>query len=135
MGGAALRQTGNVCEVVAVKAVLPKTRMRKIANTIARTMKRVDTPMECLFIMVNLPFRILLANSKTKLILSVNSQYFERKNRIRQQLQHPIAPVTLSEVKRASRVRAWDYHPDRGEHHAAIVNVKDSSKMVLAAGQ
>jgi len=85
MGGAALRQTGNVCEGVAVKAVLPKTRMRKVANTIARTMKRVDTPMECLFIRVNPPFRILVANAKTKLILSVNAQYFERGNRIRQQ--------------------------------------------------
>jgi hypothetical protein len=35
---------------------------------------------------------ILLANSKTKLILSQSSQYSERKNRIRQQYLNGVLP-------------------------------------------
>ncbi len=48
--------------------------------------------------MLNHHLMILLANSKTKLVLSQSSQYSERENRIRQQYLNGVLPALYTSL-------------------------------------
>jgi len=86
------RTTTNLerpAEAVSPTSPLPSISVRAILP-LARLVQQLKQAKEVLL------WRILLANSKTKLVLSQSSQYSERENRIRQQYPSVAVPVLLS---------------------------------------